>query len=245
MAPPSILVVQNAQWEGPGLIEECASVVGLDLAIARMFHRQGSIPLERLEKGGFVAVVGLGSPSTAYLPETNPNHHDLVELFKQTRRRKIPSFNVCYSMQLFSIVHGGKVAKNPAGKEVGLYEVTPSREAESEPVLGGMGPFVTLQWHGDIVERLPPGSVHLASSEKTENQVAVLDGIHYLFQGDGQAATPRMVRTWLRRDGKWAREGTGLDGSRLLADVGAHEAYLRNTYIRIFSNFLGLVLSYS
>ena len=189
-------------------------------------------------------MVGLGSPSTAYLPETNPDHEELVELFKMTRKRKIPSFNVCYSMQLFSVVHGGKAGKNPAGKEVGLFEVTPNQAGDSDPVLGGIGPHVTLQWHGDIVERLPPGAVHLASSSKTKNQVAVLDGIHYLVQGDGQAATPQMVRTWLRRDGKWATEGTGLNKAKLLVDVAVHEAYLRNTYIRLFGNFLGLVLPF-
>ena len=243
MEPPNLLVLQNAPWEGPGLIAEYASASGVKLTIAEMFAKKPVIPFEKLERGAFAAAVGLGSPSTAYRPETNPNHREMVELFRLTRRLKVPSFNICYSMQLFAVAHGGRVIKNPAGKEVGLFEVVPTSEGERDPVLAGIGRHVTLEWHGDIVERLPPGADLLASSKMTKNQVAVLDRIHYMVQGDGQAATPSMVRSWMRRDSKWALEGTGLDKSRLLRAIARNEAYLRNTYLRIFGNFLGIVLT--
>ncbi len=81
-------------------------------------------------------MVSLGSPSTAYLPESNPRHEELVQLFKLVRRSKIPSFNICYSMQLFCDVHGGKVIKNPAGKDVGFYEVRLTQDGKSDPIIG-------------------------------------------------------------------------------------------------------------
>lgn len=201
------------------------------------------IPFGELEKGAFSAVVGLGSPSTSYLPESNPHHRELVRLFKLTRRRRIPSFNICYSMQLFSLVHGGSVVRNPAGKEVGLREVRPTPEGRSDKVIGPIGPYTTLQWHGDIVEELPRGAVCLAYSKKTKNQVAVLDGIHYMVQADGQAAIPSMVRSWLKHDGTWATEGTGIRKAELVSQAVENEAYLRNTFLRIFGNFLDLVVS--
>ncbi|MDA4135349.1 MAG: hypothetical protein OK441_07245 [Thaumarchaeota archaeon] len=98
---PSVLVIQNAPWEGPGLIGMHARAAGVDLATVRLFKKPGvprTMPFEKLEKGAYCAVVGLGSPSTAFLPETNPFHEELVQLFKLTRKVKIPSFNVCYSM---------------------------------------------------------------------------------------------------------------------------------------------------
>jgi GMP synthase-like glutamine amidotransferase len=242
---PAILVVQNVEWEGPGLIGAHAKAAGLDLVVAQLFRGSGplrEVPFDRLEEGAFPAVVGLGSPSTAYLPKTNPRHADLVKLFRLTRKRRIPSFNICYSMQLFSIVHGGTVVKNPAGKEVGFYQVRPTPEGSSDPVVGHVAPYTTLQWHGDIVEELPKGAVLLASSRKTKNQVAVLDGIHYLVQSDGQAATPAMIRTWIRRDSKWATQGTGLRASELVREAVEHEAYFRNTFLRVFANFLALAL---
>jgi GMP synthase (glutamine-hydrolysing) len=242
---PSILVIQNAEWEGPGLISLYARAAGVNLATAELFRKSGraqAIPFKELEKGEYSAVVGLGSPSTAYLPETNPHHEELVQLFTLTRKRKIPSFNICYSMQLFSLVHGGKVVKNPAGKEVGFSEVRMTPEGESDPVFGSIGPHRTLQWHGDAVERLPRGAVRVAYSRKTKNQVAVLDGIHYLVQGDGQASTPAMVRSWTKHDAGWATQGTGLRMADLVREAVEQEAYLRNTFLRIFGGFLALVL---
>jgi GMP synthase (glutamine-hydrolysing) len=243
---PVILVVQNVEWEGPGLIEAYARAAGVTLTTAKLFRNSTAaqaIPFDELEKGTFSAVVGLGSPSTAYLPQSNPRHGELVRLFRLTRKRKVPSFNICYSMQLFSLVHGGKVVKNPAGKEVGFREVRPTPEGRSDKVIGAIGPYTTLQWHGDVVEELPKGAVRLASSRKTKNQVAALDGIHYMVQADGQAATPAMVKRWLRQDAKWATQGTGLRKGELVSEAVEHEAYFRNTFLRIFGNFVALVLS--
>jgi GMP synthase-like glutamine amidotransferase len=242
---PSILVVQNAEWEGPGLIATHARAIGANLVTVELFRkarRPQALPFDHLEKGDYSAVVSLGSPSTAYRPETNPHHAELVKLFKLVRKRKIPSFNICYSMQVFSLAHGGKVVKSPAGKEVGFCEVTPNPEGESDRVFGPVGKHTTLQWHGDIVEELPQAAVLLARSEKTRNQVAVLDKIHYLVQSDGQAATPSMVRSWMRHDGEWATEGTGVRASDVIRQAVEHEVYLRNTFIRIFGNFLGLIV---
>jgi GMP synthase-like glutamine amidotransferase len=244
---PVVLVVQNAEWEGPGLIDSYARAAGVTLTVAELFGKSAlarAIPFEELEKGAFAAVVALGSPSTAYLPRTNRHHEELVRLFRLTRKRKIPSFNICYSMQLFSLVHGGTVVKNPAGKEVGFGKVSPTPEGTSDKVIGPIGPYTTLQWHGDIVEELPKGAVRLASSRKTKNQVAVLDGIHYMLQADGQAANPPMIKSWLRHDAKWATQGTGLRKGELVREAVEHEAYFRNTFLRIFGNFVALVLSH-
>jgi GMP synthase-like glutamine amidotransferase len=240
---PSILVVQNAEWEGPGLIAVHARAVGANLVTVELFKkaRPRALPFDQLEKGAYSTVVSLGSPSTAYRPETNHHHAELVRLFKLVRKRKIPSFNICYSMQLFSIVHGGKVVKSPAGKEVGFSNVDLTPEGESDRVFGPIGPHKALQWHGDIVEELPQGAVLLARSKKTMNQVAVLDGIHYLVQSDGQAATPSMVRRWMRHDGEWATGGTGVRAGDVVREAVEHEVYFRNTFFRIFGNFLALI----
>jgi GMP synthase-like glutamine amidotransferase len=151
---PSILVIQNAQWEGPGLIAVHARAAGLNLVTAELFRKTRNakaIPFDQLEKGAYSCVVALGSSATAYRPETNPHHEELVQMFRQIRRQKLPSFNICYSMQLFSIAHGGKVVKSKAGKEVGFRLVRPTPEGKSDRVFGPIGQHSALQWHGDIV----------------------------------------------------------------------------------------------
>jgi GMP synthase (glutamine-hydrolysing) len=245
MKRQQILVVQNARWEGPGLVGSHAKSAGLGLSVAELFRKPkgAALPMNELEEGDYAAVVSLGSPATAYLPETNPHHEELVRLFRAVRKLGIPSFDICYSMQLFCVAHGGKVTKNPQGKEVGFREVRPTEEGITDPVIGPVGAYTTLQWHGDIVEQLPSGSTRLASSKKTKNQVAVVDGIHYLFQSDGQAASPAMVRSWMRHDAKWATQGTGIRANEVIREATEHEAYFRNTFLRIFSNFLALAVS--
>lgn len=240
-----ILVVQNARWEGPGLIGLYSKAAGVGLSVTELFRKPkgDGLSLDRVERGDYTAVVSLGSPSTAYLPDTNPHHDDLVELFKVVRRLELPSFDICYSMQLFCIAHGGRVVKNPDGKEVGFREVRPTDDGKTDPVIGPIGAFTTLQWHGDVVDELPRGSTRLASSKKTKNQVAVVDGIHYLFQSDGQASSPAMVRSWMRHGSKWATQGTGVRAKEVVREATEYEAYFRNTFLRIFGNFLALAVS--
>ena len=240
---PSILVVQNAEWEGPGLIAVHARAVGAKLVVVELFRKgraAQALPFDLLEKGAYSATVSLGSPSTAYRPETNQHHEELLEFFRLLRRRRIPSFNICYSMQLFSIAHGGKVVRSPAGKEVGFLKLSLTPKGKSDRVFGPVGSYTTLQWHGDVVEELPRGAVLLALSKRTRNQVAVLDGIHYLVQSDGQAATPSMVRSWMKNDAEWATRDSGVRAGDVIREAVEHEVYLRNTFLRIFGNFLAL-----
>src|SRR5205809_886169 len=166
---PSILVVQNAECEGPGLIATHASATGARLAVVELFRKargDHSLPFDLLEKGAYSAAVSLGSPSTAYRRETNPHHEELLEFFRLIRRRRIPSFNICYSMQLFCMAHGGKVVMSPTGKEVGFCKLTLTPKGKSDRVFGPVGPHTTLEWHGDIVEELPQGAVLLARSKR-------------------------------------------------------------------------------
>jgi hypothetical protein len=62
------------------------------------------------------------------------------------------------------------------------------------------------------------------------------------MQADGQAAIPTMVRSWMMHDAKWATQGTGLTEVELIREAVEYEAYFRNTFLRIFGNFLALVL---
>ncbi len=95
---PKVLVIQNAEWEGPGLVESYARAAGLELEVVELFRpsvKEAPIPFEALEKGAFAGVVALGSPSTAYIPESNPHHEQLIRLFKLVRKTKTPSFDIC------------------------------------------------------------------------------------------------------------------------------------------------------
>ncbi len=200
--------------------------------------KNDAIPLGRLEERAYHAVVALGSPATAYLPKTNSHHDEEIEFFRLVRKLRLPSFNICYSMQMFCVANGGVVGPNPSGKEVGFFDVRLTAGGERDPIIGSVGDFRTLQWHGDSVLKLPSGASHLAQSQKTKYQVAVVDGLHYLFQGDGQAATASMVEGWFRKDGVWALQGSGARKKLVIQEVKQRRVYFRSVYRQIFENFL-------
>ncbi len=231
------LVLQHVEWEGAGIIGSNLRAAKARLNVVKL-HQNDSIPFEKLEQRVYDVVVALGSPSTAYLPETNPYHELEIQLYRLIRKSKIPSFNVCYSMQMFCISHGGTVTPNPLGKEVGFFDVQLTPDGRRDPLLKSVRNFRTLQWHGDIVSKLPVGAIPLARSEKTTHQIVVVDKMHYLFQGDGQAATPSMLESWFKHDGAWALQGSGARKKLVIQEVKERRAYFRSVYRRIFENFL-------
>jgi GMP synthase (glutamine-hydrolysing) len=237
--PLKVLMIQHVSWEGPGIISAVLRKTGSSVQTVRLFRGE-KVPTASVQDGAFDAVVGLGSPSTAYEPATNPAHYDEIELHTAVRRKAVPSFNICYSMQLFCVAHGGKVAKNPNGKEVGFHEVRLTPQGEKDLIFGPVGDHRMLQWHGDAVLGLPPGAVCLGRSDKTRNQLALVDGIHYLVQGDGQAATPSMIRSWFRHDGGWATEDGEIDEASVMAKAMTNRGYCRRVYSKIFESFLEL-----
>jgi GMP synthase-like glutamine amidotransferase len=231
-------VLQHVVWEDSGIAGEVFERSGADVKVVRLFDG-GRIPIVEVGRGEFDCVFGLGSPSTAYLPETNPNHDSEVALMKILRMKRIPSFNICYSMQLFSVANGGKVEKNPNGKEVGFRDVTLTDRGRNDVVARNFRR--TLQWHGDIVSKLPEGAVLLGSSEMTENQIAVVDGIHHLVQGDGAATRPATLSRWIEEDGGWAFGGLESAKTQLMDEAEKKESEYADSFTRALLAFLDLV----
>ncbi|MCS4540606.1 MAG: type 1 glutamine amidotransferase [Thaumarchaeota archaeon] len=225
------------EWEHAGIVGSYLKDKNARSDVVRLY-KNDAIPLDSLEERAYTAVVALGSPATAYSPETNRHHDEEIEFFRLIRRLHLPSFNTCYSMQMFCVANGGVVGPNPAGKEVGFFDVRLTAEGERDPIIGSVGDFRTLQWHGDSVLKLPSGASHLARSQKTKHQVAVVDGLHYLFQGDGQAATTSMVKRWFRKDGVWALQGSGARKKLVIQEVRQRRTYFSSVYRRIFEDFL-------
>lgn len=234
-----VLVLQHVSWEGLGLLEDFLEEEEVGVETVRLYGGQ-PIPVDELEADSYLAVIALGSSAAAYDTKTNSRYKEEVKLFRDIRRLSVPSFNICYSMQLFCVAHGGRVGPNPNGKEVGFFDVFLTPQAEKDSVLGPVGSFRTLQWHGDCILELPTGGVHLAYSERTKYQVVAVDGIHYLIQGDGQAVHPSILREWFEHDRAWACMDTGVKEEEVLDEAVKNEGYFRGVYRRIFGSFMRL-----
>lgn len=97
------------------------------------------------------------------------------ELVRRIVDARVPLFGICFGHQLIAEALGGKVAKNPRGREIGTVEVRVSADAPVDPILDGLpGTFAANATHVDTVVTLPPGARALAETSLERHAVYVL-----------------------------------------------------------------------
>src|SRR5439155_25513305 len=92
-----------------------------------------------------------------------PNLTAEMRLIDEALRRNIPVLGICLGAQLIAKTLGADVYPNKE-KEIGWYDVSPTDEAESDPLLLGFQKTETIfQWHGETFD-IPKSTRHLAFS---------------------------------------------------------------------------------
>jgi GMP synthase-like glutamine amidotransferase len=72
-----------------------------------------------------------------------------MKLIEAAMRRNLPVLGICLGAQLVAKTLGADVYPNK-DKEIGWYDVCPTDEAESDPLLAGFQRTEKIfQWHGD------------------------------------------------------------------------------------------------
>ncbi len=87
--------------------------------------------------------------------------------------RRVPVLGVCFGHQLLGHAYGGRVVRNPAGRETGTVDVSLTPEGEEDPLFQGLPRrFAVQATHEDIVDRVPAGATPLAYNANTSFQAA-------------------------------------------------------------------------
>ncbi|MBX3186611.1 MAG: glutamine amidotransferase [Labilithrix sp.] len=85
---------------------------------------------------------------------------------RSVAERGTPLFGICFGHQLVGQALGGRVAKNPRGREIGTREVRVVPHAPRDPILDGVGDrFFANHTHVDSVVELPSGARLLAETD--------------------------------------------------------------------------------
>ncbi|NRD56009.1 glutamine amidotransferase [Corallococcus exiguus] len=125
-------------------------------------------PLPKDAKG-YDAVMMTGSPLS--VTQREPWMERAGAFMVEAGEQGIPVLGVCFGQQLLAEAYGGKVSRNPNGRETGTVEVTLSPEGRADPLFTGLPErFTVQQTHEDIVSRLPEGAMVLAGNAHTANQ---------------------------------------------------------------------------
>lgn len=103
--------------------------------------------------------------SSSSVTERTPWMLRTEELIRRIVDASVPLFGICFGHQMIAEALGGKVAKNPRGREIGTVEVRVKAGAPADPILDGLPrAFTANATHVDTVVTLPRGASVLAET---------------------------------------------------------------------------------
>jgi GMP synthase (glutamine-hydrolysing) len=118
---------------------------------------------------GYDAVMMTGSPLS--VTRLEPWMERAAELMVGAEAQGIPVLGVCFGHQLLAYAYGGRVVRNPLGREIGTVEVQLTPSGQADELFHGLPERIAVQaTHEDIVPEPPEGAVVLAGNTNTAVQ---------------------------------------------------------------------------
>lgn len=169
----------------------------------------GRAELPDFERFAGLVVTG----SSANVPSREAWILELERYLARAVATQLPIFGICFGHQLLAQALGGRVTKNPRGREIGTVEL---QILARDSLLEGTSdaPLVNMT-HVDSVIELPPGAERLARSALDENAIVRFGerawGVQFHPEIDAE-----IIRHYVAaRSGVMAEEG--LDASAITA----------------------------
>jgi GMP synthase (glutamine-hydrolysing) len=140
---------------------------------------------------------------------------------------RVPLFGICFGHQLLAQALGGRVERNPRGREIGTVTLRATRSAAKDPIFGGAHEGLVNMTHTDTVVELPPRAEVLARTVHDEVAAFRVDeawGVQFHPEIDGE-----VMRGYVQVRGQFIRD-EGLPYEEILeraADAPAGAESLR------------------
>jgi GMP synthase (glutamine-hydrolysing) len=104
--------------------------------------------------------------SSSNVTEGAPWMKRTEQLIRDIASAGTPLFGICFGHQIVAEALGGRVGKNPRGREIGTVEARSFEGAEDEPILRGVPRrFLVNTTHVETVLSLPKGARVLAETD--------------------------------------------------------------------------------
>lgn len=159
--------LQHASFEGPAHLDSWVKSRGHLLGRTEVWAG-GRFPTLDEFDGLFV----LGGPMNVYEEGRHPWLAAEKTFIAEIVSAGKPILGICLGAQLLAVVLDGAVAANPRS-EIGWFPVELTREGREAPLFREFpAEFPAFHWHRDRFS-IPPGAVHVASTETCAEQAFV------------------------------------------------------------------------
>jgi GMP synthase (glutamine-hydrolysing) len=187
-----LLVLQHVAHELLGTLNPLLKRAGFRIRYVNFARHPDAQP----SLDGYAGLIVLGGPMSVNDAERLPHLITELRLIEEAMRRDIPVLGICLGAQLIAKTLGAAVYRNPE-KEIGWYDVSPTDEASSDPLLMELQKTEKLfQWHGETFD-IPKTTRHLAFSPLCANQAFRYGSKIYGFQFHMEVDEP-MIQRWLK-----------------------------------------------
>lgn len=231
---PVVLVIEHEPACPPAHFGTWLTDAGVDLAVCRPWAGD---PLPSLET--YDALLVLGGSMGAHDDETVPWLAPVKELALAALASGLPTLGICLGHQLIAAALGGRSERNPAGQQVGLFEVGWTDEAAADDLMGAVAtPRRGVQWNQDVVTGLPHGAVVLARATGGEVQAVRFGPATWGVQLHPEVDAP-LVRSWAAGD-RDDHLALGIDQDAALRDIDAARTELDEAWRPLADRFAEL-----
>ena len=165
-----------------------------------------------------------------------------MEVLSRAIELELPIMGICLGAQLLAKTLGANVTKCPE-KEIGWYDVTPTAEGLSDPVIGHFGGTRKIfEWHGDAFET-PDDAVCLAGSRAWSNQAFRYGESAYGFQFHLEV-DEALINRWLSTP-RYVEELSGLKGrtdpETIRRETALYIEDLKRLSTKVFGSFVEIL----
>ena len=187
-------------------------------------------------------LIVLGGPMNVGQAEQYPHLTSELEALRSALDHNIPIMGICLGAQLLAKTLGAEVSRCPE-KEIGWYDVTPTKEGLEDPVLGHFQRTRKIfEWHGDAFAN-PPGAIRLAESKAWANQAYRYGDNAYGFQFHLEV-DEALVHRWLSTP-RYLKELSSLKGrtdpETIRRETTLYIEELKALSQNVFGSFLDLI----
>lgn len=197
----SVLIIKNAENEGPGTIEDYLKEREMSYRIANFYGCDATEEVVPDIKDSTHLVV-LGGPMSVYDSEGMPFLHYGIAIIRAFIVKRRPVLGICLGAQMIAHALGADVY--PGSKEeIGWHRVDITTEGMEDRVMSSLAvdnePVADVfQWHGDTFH-LPEKAVRLSTSGEYRNQAFKYRENVYALQFHIEVR-PDMIEEWMGKE---------------------------------------------